>query len=335
MSENIRQWFSRSIIVGSYKIGLASCMMRIDSPGQVISETDMQGAIEMMADISLHRNRRQMRFDDLGIERHNRAHQLDLELREGIPHHRYRFGFQPIYSIRAGYFSHVDTDVSFLIDGIGEVRFSKVLAVAEQNGAIDEMYAFIVEKICERIETDDLKGAGVHTVDIKMPMTQLLKKETIDRIVGIVDAHHVPHEMIIFELQEESLENYEGQIRSGIEQLHDRGFNFVLNNYGYGFTNAEILVRMPLVAVTLDNRLTKSGLTDDKADRLLKSTLELLGGLGLRTKAEHIETEELMLYAKNLGCDLLQGYFFVGLLYDDEVKDFSEEQGNGGMQYVI
>ncbi|MBQ7678141.1 MAG: EAL domain-containing protein [Lachnospiraceae bacterium] len=328
--ENIRIWFLRSIVVGNYKIALANCTMRLDCPDQVMSETEMAGAVEMMSAVASHRNRREIRFDELGVEKHTRTRHIDLELREGIPHSRYRFGFQPIWSQTAKAFSHVDTDVSFMIDGVGEVRFSKVLSLAEQNGSIDEMYAFIVEEIASRIKRYSLAAYGVHTVDIKMPMTQLLKQETINRIIGIIDKYEIPHKMIIFELQEESLENYEGQIRSGIEQLNRRGFNFVLNNYGYGFTNAEILVKMPLVAVTLDNRLTISGSRDEKADRLLRSTMELLTGLGLRAKAEHIETEEQMAYARRLGCELLQGYYYVGLLYNNEIEDFFIEH-NGGV----
>ncbi len=324
MIEDVREWFSRSIVVGNYKIALANCTMRVDAPEQVLSEMDVLGAVEMMSDVEMHRNRREIRFDDLGIEKHNRTRHVDLELREGIPHRRYRIGFQPIYSMTSRRFSHFDTDVSFIIDGVGEVRFSKVLSIAEQNGSIGEMFAFIVDGVCRRIKEYDFEKRGIHTVNIKLPMTQLLKQEGIDRMVGTIDAYGIPHKMIIFELQEESLENYEGQIRSGIEQLNDKGFKFVLNNYGYGFTNAEILVKMPLTAVTLDNRLTKAGGTDEKADRLLRSTLDLITGLGLRAKAEHIETEAERDYAMALGCELLQGYYYVGLLYDDEIGEFLE-----------
>ena len=335
LTEDVRRWFSRSIVVGNYKIGLASCTMRVDCPEQILSETELLGAIEMMSDIESHRNRKEMQFNELGIEKHNRTRHVDVELREGIPHDRYRFGFQPIYSLSAKRFSHVDTDISFLIDGVGEVRFSKVLSIAEQNGSIDEMFGYIVEEICREIRAYHFIENGVHTVDVKFPLTQLLKQENIDRVVGIIDSYEIPHNMIIFELQEESLENYEGQIRSGIEQLSRRGFKFVLNNYGYGFTNAEILVKMPLVAVTLDNRLTNAGDSDEKADRLLRATMELLSGLNLRAKAEHIETPKQDEYARRLGCDLLQGYYYVGLLYKDEIEDFLSGQRNGGEAYAV
>ncbi len=328
--EDIRDWFSRSIVVGNYKIALANCTMRVDAPEQILTEMDVMGAVEMMSNIAMHRNRREIKFDDLEIEKHNRTRHVDLELREGIPHSRYRIGFQPIYSMTAKRFSHFDTDVSFVIDGVGEVRFSKVLSIAEQNGSIEEMFAYIVEGVCRRIREYEFEKKGIHTVDIKLPMTQLLKQESIDRIVGIIDSYEISHKMIVFELQEESLENYEGQIRSGIEQLNGRGFKFVLNNYGYGFTNAEILIKMPLVAVTLDNRLTKAGGTDEKADRLLRSTMDLLMGLGLRAKAEHIESEAERDYAMELGCELLQGYYYVGLLYDREIGDFLERSKKGG-----
>jgi len=98
---------------------------------------------------------------------------------------------------------------------------------------------------------------------------------------------------------------------SAIAQLHELralGVEIAIDDFGSGYSNFAYLYELPITSVKLDRSLIHDLPTDPRKQEVIKALLTLIGKLGYRRVAEGIETEEVLAFLQDAGCDEVQGY---------------------------
>ena len=98
-----------------------------------------------------------------------------------------------------------------------------------------------------------------------------------------------------------------------VNQLRERGFGVVLDDFGTGWSSLEYLLRLPANGIKLD-RAVSAALGSTVGDALIRAVTGLARDLGLITVIEGIETAEQARQARLLGCDFAQGFYWSGPL---------------------
>ncbi len=80
-----------------------------------------------------------------------------------------------------------------------------------------------------------------------------------------------------------------------------------LDDFGAGFSSLGLLKEFDVDTVKLDRRFFKN-IEEKKAQEVVICIVELAKRLGIHTVAEGIETKEQLMFLREAGCDLLQGY---------------------------
>ena len=176
------------------------------------------------------------------------------------------------------------------------------------------------------IRDNYLMTLGIKTIEVIIPISILLKKNEVEKLVNLAAKYDIPPKLICFELSNSSMIDYDGVIIDNMKSITDSGFRFILENYGNGYTNASALVDMPISLVTIDKVLTKAALDSELARNLVNCTIDFLREFNLQIKAEHIETVDSLDYALNTGFDYLQGYYFSKPLSVDDLTVFLKKE---------
>jgi EAL domain-containing protein (putative c-di-GMP-specific phosphodiesterase class I) len=87
------------------------------------------------------------------------------------------------------------------------------------------------------------------------------------------------------------------------------GLEIVIDDFGTGYSSLSYLKRMPVVALKIDRSFIFNMMTDEQDEIIVTSTINLAHNLGLNVVAEGVENIETMNRLKDLGCDLVQGYY--------------------------
>lgn len=103
---------------------------------------------------------------------------------------------------------------------------------------------------------------------------------------------------------------YDGSV---VQQLRERGFRVVLDDFGTGWSSLEYLLRLPANGLKID-RAVSAALGSAIGDALIRAVTGLARDLGLVTVIEGIETMEQAGHARRLGCDFAQGFYWSGPL---------------------
>jgi EAL domain-containing protein (putative c-di-GMP-specific phosphodiesterase class I) len=95
-----------------------------------------------------------------------------------------------------------------------------------------------------------------------------------------------------------------------LELLKNKGLQLSLDDFGTGFSNLYYLTQFPLDALKIDASFVRMIETDPNAVILIRSVIDLADNFHLKTVAEGVETREILLHLKQLGCNEIQGYYF-------------------------
>ena len=163
----------------------------------------------------------------------------------------------------------------------------------EQHAAGSNRYvsSAVISSVLNKFGTDEILGnrKAFVKVDEKFLMNDLI--------------FTIPHEFFIFsivhvELNEKIIERF--------EQLKERGYELAVNDIAPNEESLQqyvnVLETLSYVKIDFDKEFTE--------DATVKNTIKALKNNDIKVVATKIETQEEFALAKELGCELFQGYFF-------------------------
>ena len=118
----------------------------------------------------------------------------------------------------------------------------------------------------------------------------------------------MPAEKIKFEITETAAIANLRAATQFIETLAKFGIRFALDDFGSGLSSFAYLKKLQVDALKIDGMFVKDMLTDPLDFEMVKSINEIGHVMGLKTIAEFVEEEEVLLRLREIGVDYVQGY---------------------------
>lgn len=135
----------------------------------------------------------------------------------------------------------------------------------------------------------------------------------IDDLVGIVDAYGVDHHLIDFELTESATYDNMEHMLSVLQELRSHGFKISMDDFGTGYSSLSLLTQMPIDTLKIDKSFvdTIAGEGERKEDVIvLQHIITLAKELGFVCLAEGAESRTQVDRLRDLGCEIIQGYYY-------------------------
>lgn len=181
------------------------------------------------------------------------------------------------------------------------------IPVAERNGLIDELGNIVFQKTCEFIHDHDIKAMGLQWINVNLSPVQCLQHDLKDRLSDTLRTYNISPELIHLEITEMSIIDY-SMMKGRIDELRGAGFQFVLDDYGSGYSNLIRVKHYPFIDIKLDMEVVWDYFKN--RDSLLPHVVTAFRELGFTITAEGIETEEMADVLTAICCDRLQGFLF-------------------------
>lgn len=181
------------------------------------------------------------------------------------------------------------------------------IPIAEKNGRINSMGEQMFEKACEFIHNHDIEKIGISWINVNLSPIQFLRPDLNKRFSQILEKYKVPAEKIHLEITEESMIDY-ALLQKQIQSMRSSGFQFVLDDYGSGYSNMSRLKKCPFINIKLDMGIVRDYFKD--RDKILPSLVQAFKQMNFTVTAEGVENLEMVEIMKKIGCDFLQGFYF-------------------------
>ena len=136
----------------------------------------------------------------------------------------------------------------------------------------------------------------------------------------ILENNGITSSELLLEITESAYTDNSQQIIDTVKGLRDKGFCIEMDDFGSGYSSLNMLTSLPIDALKLDMKFIRNICTDKKACRLVEIMIEIARLLEVPVIAEGVETKEQMMLLKELGCDIIQGYYFSKPLPPEEFE---------------
>jgi len=148
------------------------------------------------------------------------------------------------------------------------------------------------------------------TIAVNLSVTSLLDENLVGDIVAMLHDAEVPPDALIIEITETILMSDPERSRRTLHALRDHGVALAVDDYGTGHCSLAYLRNLPVHELKLDRSFVRDIATEPRDAAIVRSTIDLAHSLDLVLVAEGVETVEAARLLHEMGCDLVQGYYF-------------------------
>ncbi|MCR5687286.1 MAG: GGDEF domain-containing phosphodiesterase [Lachnospiraceae bacterium] len=183
----------------------------------------------------------------------------------------------------------------------------------ERDGSIGKVDDIVLAKVCERFAAWKKEGKPLYPISVNLSRNRLYDPGIISYLTGIVDSYDVDHSLIDFELTESATYDDRDRILSVLGGLRAQGFLISMDDFGTGYSSLSLLTEMPLDTLKIDKSFVDKIGTDNDSPKdivVIRHIVELAKELNFVCLAEGAETKAQADKLSDLGCDVIQGYYY-------------------------
>ena len=127
-------------------------------------------------------------------------------------------------------------------------------------------------------------------------------------LLNAFEKYHIPHNKICFEITETMAIIKMNDAIGFIKQFKRLGCTFALDDFGTGFSSYGYLKNLSVDYVKIDGNFIRDILTDPIDLAMVTSIRDVAKAMSIKTVAEFVESDDIMVQLGKMGVDFAQGY---------------------------
>ena len=239
---------------------------------------------------------------------------VDLKIEELLYEAYAQNEFEPFFQ------AYVNTDTQEFIGAEVLMRWIKsdekiippnmFIPILEKNKFIIEVELKFIRKIFDIYKSWQNTYSKNIPLSINVSAVQLSNDKFISEIEKIAKEFEIEKGVLTFEITESYVIDNIEEAAKTLNKLKELGFNISLDDFGTGYATLTHLKSLPIDVLKIDMTFIKSILTDKKSEIIVKHIIDMAHKMDLKTICEGVETEGQYLKLKELGADIIQGFYF-------------------------
>ena len=196
--------------------------------------------------------------------------------------------FRSIKNISAGTTAFYQSQTRLNTPGLGVLMPENFRDVSEITQQCINLFDLELYQALETINTFNERELMFNWLSVYMPAKYLRDVEAENHIVDASEKLNVRTSQICFTLSEKLFEETEPVVADNIKKLRNRGFHFMLTDFGSISSPIMKLSEYEVDFVMLSRELTQYLGKDDRSDSAVKSLIDFVSGLGAEPVADGI-----------------------------------------------
>jgi len=183
----------------------------------------------------------------------------------------------------------------------------------EADDTIIKVDNLVLRKVCETLKRWKEAGIALFPVSVNLSRKHMEQYRLVEHLTEIVDSYGVEHSLIEFELTETATYENQDYMISIIADLKGRGFRIAMDDFGTGYSSFGLLKEMPLDTIKIDKSFVDLVTEDEQSGKIaiiIRHIISMAKALGVSCVAEGAEEYMQVLTLKELGCEVIQGYYY-------------------------
>jgi len=287
------------------------------SAGVAVFPEHAGGAADLFlaADLAMHQAKRRggarVRLHDPSDRERDRTGRLREQsnrIRAALAESRFVPYFQPVAEVGSGRIVAVETLVR-MREPDGRIALpGEFLGAAERFGIVTAIDRAVITAAFDALATARKRVSPELEMGINLSGLDFDDDTLVADISRLARNKGIRPERVTFEITETAALRDFDRVRDFTLALTAEGFHFALDDFGMGFSSFRYLRELPVSSLKLDISYVRD-LPKEKANRVfVRGMADICRGLGVKTVAEGVESEDVMEVLPELGVDRAQGW---------------------------
>lgn len=263
-------------------------------------------------------------FDRSMMEGIKKEVEITSYIPEAIANREFKVYYQP----------KMETDTFRLVGAEALVRWQKkdgsfvypdeFIPLIERSGQIVDVDYYVYQEVFRFLAQRLKDGQMVVPVSLNVSRVHLNKMHILEYVKELFEEYRIPRELVEFELTESIyLDNTEKALQL-VEGLHQLGTKVSMDDFGSGYSSLNLLSRLPIDIIKMDRVFLKDHDLHESDKIIISCVVDMARKLKITSLCEGVETLEQSDYLKEVGCQILQGYYFSKPIPQDEFVSYME-----------
>ncbi len=254
---------------------------------------------------------RQLRYDP-GLDAKATEHaELGADLRTALDESQFFMVYQPIVALPSGETVGVEALVRWQHPQRGLVNPADFIPVAEHNGLIVELGAWILRESCTRMAhwRATLGDRAPQRVSVNASARQLSEPDFARTVAAVLADTGLPPQCLVIEVTETAVFDSD-TVLGTLRETKALGVRIALDDFGTGHSSLGLLQTAPVDILKVDKSFIDHVGTPSRQAVIARALIDVSNHLELTAIAEGVETAAQAAELYRLGYRYVQGYHF-------------------------
>jgi diguanylate cyclase (GGDEF)-like protein len=249
---------------------------------------------------------------------------LQGELRQAIEDHQLVLWYQPKVDTRSARLAGLEALVRWPHPARGMIPPDEFIPFAEHFGLIRPLTIWALGATLHQQKAWCRHGLRI-PIAVNVSVKSLQDAAFPAQVKELLERLESPPEDLHLEITESALMADPATAMAVITELSGFGCKLSLDDFGTGYSSLAYLQRLPIDELKIDRSFILAMAGDHSAAVVVRSIINLAHSLGLSVVAEGVENQAAFDTLRELGCDIVQGYFLGHPMAADRVLPWIEE----------
>ena len=251
-------------------------------------------------------------FDEKAREREIYEQRLLNDLRRALDHYEFEVFYQPKFNIQSEPPRLVSAEalVRWRHPDLGMISPDDFIPLLESNGQIGLLDKYVWEEAARQIVSWREQCGIMIPVSVNLSRVDVFDPELESTLDQILEYNGLDHPSLKLEVTESAYTENADQVIHVVESLRRKGYEVEMDDFGTGYSSLNMLSAMPIDVLKMDRQFVRNIEHVEKDKQLVALILDIAKNLKISVVAEGVETEGQVKLLKELGCEIVQGYYF-------------------------
>lgn len=245
----------------------------------------------------------QQEMHSLAIKRRETEDDMRVALREG----QFHLVYQPVVGLREEKLSGFEALIRWNHPVRGMISPAEFIPIAEESGLIEP----IGEWVLRTATLEAAQWAVPARVAVNVSAIQFANPNFGDLVANVLAQSGLAPQRLELEITESVFVEDDAATSHQFDLLKRLNIRLALDDFGTGYSSLGYLKKAPFDKIKIDQSFVRGAtLNGSRNVAIIKAIVSMADSLGMETTAEGAETQDEIVFIRELGCSHIQGFVY-------------------------
>ena len=205
---------------------------------------------------------------------------------------------------------------------LGMISPGDFIPLFESNGLIQKLDHYVWAEAASQIRKWKDEFGYTLPVSVNVSRVDIYDPELEKRLLEILDENDLTTSELMLEITESAYADDARGLTDVVNSLRDKGFKIEMDDFGTGYSSLNMITGIPIDVLKIDMKFIRNMNRDEKSLKLVELVMDIARFLNVPAVAEGVEEASQVEKLKEMGCELIQGYYFSKPVPAEEFEKF-------------